>query len=141
MEVLENKYHIEILETKLNTFQMGDFDVVKSDDHKRRLSELDQAVCRRLTENIRAKWDAIEAKLAKWNVNVHVIILSCICDFPSKCLKLLVKISTTSPFFLLSLKFFLVAVSVFPFAISSLIKLYISSFTVKLNIFGFFFAD
>jgi hypothetical protein len=139
VEILEDEYHIEVLETKLDTFEMSDFDVFQSDDHEWWLGELDQAVCRWLTKDAGSERDTVEAKLTERDIDVDVLVLASFGDLLGECLEFSVKSSSASSLFLFLLEFFLVTISVSSLSVSSLIELDISSFTVELDILVFFF--
>ena len=141
MEVFEDEDHVEVLESELDTFQMGDFDFFKRDDGERRLGQLYQAIGGRLHENVRAVWNTTEPKIAEWNVDGNALIRTSGCDLVGEVLKFFVKSNSTSAFFLLLLEFFLVMRAMFALAISGLVELHVSGFSIELHIFGFFLPD
>src|SRR4051812_20451554 len=111
VEILEDEHHIEVLETKLHTLEMSDFDVFKSNDHEWWFGELNQAVCGGLTEHARTERDTVEAKFTERNIDVNVLVLSGFGNFLSKRFEISIKLSTASSLFLFLLELFLVAIS------------------------------
>jgi hypothetical protein len=115
---------------------MSDFNVIKGDDHEGRFGELYQAVSGRLAKDIGSVRHSVEAKFTEGNVNINILALPSFRDLLSESFELTIKICSSSSLLLLLLKFFFVAISELPFSISSLIKLDVRSFSIKLHILG-----
>ncbi len=47
-EVLEDEDHIELLQTKLNTFQRSDLNICQRDNEEWRIRKMNETICRRL---------------------------------------------------------------------------------------------
>jgi hypothetical protein len=113
---------------------MGNFNLIESDDHERRLGELNKSIRSRLDQNIGAIGHTSETNFTERNININALILAGIRDLLSKGLELAVQGSPSASLFLLGFEFLLVAVAVLAAAISRLIELHLGSFAVELNI-------
>lgn len=139
--ILEHEDHVKVLKTKLHTFQMSDFNVLKRDYHEGWFRELDQAVGGGLTKDVGSERHTVETKLTEWNIDIYVLVLPCLSNLLGESLELAIEVSATSALLLFGLKFFFITISVFSLSVSRLIELDISSFPIELNILGFLLAD
>lgn len=73
-KVLENKDHIKVLETKLDTLQMGQFDFAECDNKEGRVGEVDETVRGRLEQDIRSEGHTREAEFSEGNIHLYAII-------------------------------------------------------------------
>lgn len=120
--------------TYLDSFQMSNFDLVQGDHHEGGLGELDQCIGRRLNKNIGAVGNTGEADLSEGDVDIYTLILASISDFLSECLELAIKRGSPASFLLLSLKFFLVTISMLASAVASLVELHFRGLAIELDI-------
>ena len=141
VEVLEDEDHIEILQAKLDTFEVGDFDLLKRDHCERWLGQLYQAVGSGLHEDVRAVGNTTKAQVAERYVYGDALVGASACDLVGKVLELLIESYPTSTFLLLLFKFLLIMLSVLALAISRLVELHIGSLSVELNVLRFFLPD
>lgn len=120
--------------TYLDSFQVGNFDLVQGDHHEGRLRELDQCVSCRLDKDIGAVGNTGETNLSERNVDIYTLILSSISDLLGECLEFAIERGSPASFLLLSLKLFLVAISMLAPAVASLVKLHFRGLAVELDI-------
>ena len=113
---------------------MGDLDVLERDHHEWRLDDLDEAVRRRLDEDVAAERHAVESELPDRHVDLDALVLAPVGNLLSEAVEEPVQVLPTAPFFLLLLEFVLVTVSVLPLAVARLIELDIGRFAVELDV-------
>ncbi|KAH3671692.1 hypothetical protein OGAPHI_000397 [Ogataea philodendri] len=134
-KVLEHKHKIEVLETKLDSFQVRDLDLLQSDHQEWQINQLHQTVSRWKTNHSRPRRNTLEPKLSEWNIKIHKPVRS-ICNLLAKTLELLVKSSFSSSLLLFLLQLVLIAIPVLSLSVSGLVNGDIRSLSEKLNIVG-----
>lgn len=115
---------------------MRDFNLAESDDHKRRLGELNECIGRWLDQDVRAIGHTTEPNLSERDIDIDALVFSSIGNLLGKAFEFSIQCSSASPFFLLSLKFFFVPIAVPAAAISGLIELHLGGLSVELNVSG-----
>jgi hypothetical protein len=119
---------------------MSNLDILKGDNHERRLGKLDETFGGRLDIDVAAEWHTVEAELAERHIDLDVLAPASLGDLLGEALEETVELCATPTFLLLGLEFILVAVAIFPLAISSLVKLYVRGFAVELDVLGLLLA-
>jgi hypothetical protein len=87
-----------------------------------------------LTVNAGTVWDTIESKFAERDIDINVLILACLGNLLSECLKLSIEVGAASAFLLLGFEFFFVTTSVLSLSVPRLVELNVGSFSIELNI-------
>lgn len=113
---------------------MGNLDLVQSDHHEGRLSELNQCISCRLNEDVGTVGNTGEPNLSERDVDIYTFVLPGVSNLLGERLELAIKCSSSTSLLLFSLKFFLVAIAVLAPAVSSLVKLHFSGLAIELDI-------
>ena len=71
--VVEDKDHVELFQPKLNALEGCNFDIAKSDDDKRRLGELDQALHCRVQLDVGTAGNTLETHVGEWDVDLQFL--------------------------------------------------------------------
>ncbi len=127
--------------THLHSLQVHNLDLRKRKDEKRWLCQLNKAVGGWLNPDARARRHTIEAKLAKGNINLDVLVPSSVGNLLCKALEFLVKHCSPSSFLLFGLEFFLVAIPVFSLPRTSLVELHLRGLAVELHVLCLFLPN
>jgi hypothetical protein len=138
--VLENKDQVKVLQAKLDTLQMGNLDILKGENHKRRLDDLDKTVRGRLDEDVASEGYTVETEFSDRHVHLDTFILTSLSNLLSEPVEQPVKVTPTAPFLLFLFEFVLITVSVFPPAIARLVKLDVRCLAIELDILGLLFV-
>lgn len=125
----------------LYSLQMSDFNLAESNDHERRLRELDESIGRRLDQDVGAIGHTTEPNLSEWDIDINALIFSSIGNLLGKAFEFSIQRSSTSPFLLLGLEFFLVPIAVPAATVSGLVELHFRGLSVKLNVPGLSFSN
>jgi len=115
---------------------MGNLNIFKGENHKRRLDDLDKTVRGRLDEDVASEGYTVETEFSDRHVHFNTFILTSLSNLLGESVEQSVKVPPTAPFLLLLFEFVLIAISVFPPAIARLVKLDVRCLAIELDILG-----
>lgn len=68
MEVLKDKDHIKVLQSKLDTFQVSNFNFAQGDDQERWIRQVNETIGCGLQQYIRSERHTSETKFPEWHI-------------------------------------------------------------------------
>lgn len=124
-EVGKDKDEIELLEAVLDALKVANLNLAEGDDGERHIGEMDEAVGRRLEEDVGPVGNTGEAELAEGDVDLdaRVARIGGRSDTLGESLELLVEALATLALLLLELDLILVAIAVLALLVARLIEL------------------
>lgn len=141
-KVFKDKDHVKVFQTKLDSLQMHDFHFGQRDDEDWLIRQVDEAVGRRLQQDVASVRYTVESEFSEGNIDFELVILRLgrLLDLGRETLEFPVQQLSTSSVLLFLLNLVVIAVSGFALLVTRLVVHGVTGFPDELDILGLFLA-